>query len=154
MTASTVTVVEAPSCNVVCAPRHPEMSHLSYTVHYLNENRAPFDTILALHMNSADSETATGVEVYYANGASAERKHQAAIVATAVVNALCLPLRGVLRSGDSQHSSLAILDRTAAPAFLIELGFITNQTDVTAVLEHGADAVIAAIEVLHSGEKP
>ena len=150
-----VTVTRSPECSSYCGGKHKASSHLSYTVRYLNEHQIiaggrPADFILSLHMNSSENAEASGTEVYYSKAAvrGGARWHQAVRVAIAVSSTLGIPNRGIFRSDDSQHSSLAILDSTKAPALLIELGFITNGRDVKAVEECGADAVIAAITAI------
>lgn len=143
-----LSVNEAPRCSPACGRKHPYESHLSYQVQYLNRNSAPFDAIIALHMNSSNDEDVRGTEVYVSNGAPPDRRKQAAAIASAVAATLGTVNRGVKRSGESQHSSLAIVDKTWRPAFLIEFGFVTNKSDVEAVRTCGKDALVAAITAL------
>lgn len=148
-----VTVVEAPDCNAFCLTRnHPTTGHLFWNIQYLNEHYAHFDYILAIHANASDNPEAQGVEVYHANGARYQRKKQAERVARVLAETLGIPNRGFFSSSESQHSKLAILDDTKAPALLLEIGFITNQSDVDAIRSCGADALARAIEVLR-GDK-
>lgn len=145
---SSVIVLTTPDCDNRCAARHPHSGHLTWTVDYLNAHYQHFDFIISLHLNAADNDRASGVEVYHANGARYQRKKQAELVGRIVSEKLGLPNRGVFSSSESQHSKLAILDDTKAPALLIELGFITNEADVEAVRSCGAEAVAAAIQAL------
>lgn len=148
-------VLVAPECSVKCLNAHAKkasgvpVSHLSYTIEWLNRITKPFDFILALHMNASDGP-ASGVEVYYSDGATSIRRRQAQAAAKAIAAVLEIPNRDAKPSGSSQHSSLGILDRTKAPALLIELGFITNATDRARVQERGVAAVKAAIEALRT----
>lgn len=147
-------VLQTPKCNADCPNRHPRKlnppgpaSHLSYVVSWINSHNKPFDYVISLHLNSGP-EAATGVEVYYANGASKTRQKQAKAALKALSDVLGLPARGVFPSGGSQHSSLAILDKTEPPALLFELGFVTNKDDVHAVSTKGVMAIIEAIKAI------
>lgn len=144
-----------PACSLGCIVKHPQLAdgthanHLSYLVHYINQNYAsPFDVVLSLHMNAADNEQASGVEVYYSKDAPEGRAAEALAMCEAISDVLCIPCRGAHPSNASQHSSLAILDKTKAKAFLIEMGFITNCEDTRIVRELGAKAVIAGYRTL------
>lgn len=145
---SSIIIIPAPECDNLCAKRHPRSGHLAYVVDYLNRHYLPHDYVISLHMNAADNDSASGVEVYHANGARYQRKKQAELVARILSEKMGLPNRGIFSSSESQHSKLAILDDTKAPSLLIELGFITNEADVEAVRSCGAEAVIEAIKAL------
>ena len=145
---SSIIIIPTPECDNLCGKRHPHEGHLAYVVDYLNRHYLPHDYVISLHMNASDNPEASGVEVYHANGARYQRKKQAELVARIISEKLGLPNRGVFSSSESQHPKLAILDDTKAPALLIELGFITNQTDVDAVRSCGAEAVAEAIKAL------
>lgn len=150
--AFSVSVIETPACSDTCIKQHhPGFSHLSYVVRWLNDVTKKFDYVLAIHLNDGPPD-ASGVEVYYSKNAPNVRHMQALGVAHAVATSLGLQNRGVYRSDQSQHSSLAVLDDTDAPALLIEMGFVSNKQDVDAINQCGPDALVAAIKSLR-GEK-
>lgn len=83
---------------------------------------------LSLHCNAATG-TATGTETYYRDSRD---KAFAELVQTAALKALDLRDRGLKNEAHSQHSRLAVFDFDG-PAALLELGFIDNLKDCTAM---------------------
>jgi N-acetylmuramoyl-L-alanine amidase len=149
-----VSVVETPSCSDACLKKHPASSHLGFKIKFINRNakRSPSgrtvgEVCISLHMNSGP-EAASGTEVLYSAAAGAKRRAFAAKLSAAVAGTLGTTDRGPLSDTDTPRGSIAILSRTDCPAYLIELGFITNEADVIKVRECGKDAVIAAIEAI------
>ena len=93
-------------------------------------NRWGADWFLSLHTNASELTAATGSEAFvYAKGTPAEG------LATDILSALQtktgLPNRGVF-----SRPSLYVLKRTAMPAILLELGFITNPRDARLMSEN------------------
>lgn len=87
------------------------------------------DFFLSLHWNAAESQSATGSEVFYRG---AEDLDWAKSVLNATVSAFGLRCRGTKTESESQHSRLAVLD-FSGPACLLEVGFITNPADVARI---------------------
>lgn len=150
-----VEVIEVPQCSTACVAKHPKSSHLAYKIHHINGNlkrrpngRAFAEVVLSLHMNSADTERATGTEVLYSHNAGDERARIARAISAAVASTLGTVNRGALSDRDSARGSIAILNRTECPAYLIELGFVSNPDDVRKVRDCGLEAVLAAIRVI------
>ena len=149
-----LTVAETPSCSTACAAKHKKRGHLAYKIDYINDNlkrrpdgRSFGEVVLSLHLNSSSNPSTSGVEVLYSHSVPARRRVAAAI-AEAVAATLGLPNRGAKSDRDSSRGSIAILNRTECPAYLIEMGFVTNPEDVLRVRECGVDALIAAISVI------
>ena len=143
-----VTVIETPECGDACVARnHPKSSHLGYVVRWINATAMRGDVVISLHMNAAENDTASGTEVLYSHAAP-KNKPVAADMSKAVAETLGLKDRGAKSSSDSARGHLAILDKTNPPAFLVELGFVTNRRDYDFVKANGVDAVFAAIEAL------
>jgi N-acetylmuramoyl-L-alanine amidase len=149
---SSVTVIPTVECSEACASRHKNSSHLSAKIAYANEHYAPFDYIISLHCNASDNPNSTGTEVIYSATAPVARLHEADNISRIVAGKLGLTNRGAKIDSETPRKKIAILRETKAPALLIELGFITNENDVRAVRECGAEAVIAAINAL-AGKK-
>jgi hypothetical protein len=149
-----VDVAEVPFCNSLCLKSHPRSSHLGQKIKFINENlkrrrdgRSFGEVVVSLHMNSADSEEASGVEVLYSHAVPARRR-VAAEISRVIANALCLPDRGPKSDRQSARGAIAILNKTECPAYLIEMGFVTNPEDVERVRESGVAALISALEVI------
>jgi len=102
------------------------------------------DTLVSLHLNAASTPTATGVEVFYAETKPYLRK-PAEELGRVLANELDRRDRGAKPDSMSQHPSLGILRASGAASFLLELGFVTNAEDVTAVRNRGIKAVTASI---------
>jgi len=92
------------------------------------------DLYVSVHCNGFTADTANGYETFFAatkpqDRAFAECVHSAFIAATSLRD------RGVKLDGQSQHSGgLSVLRRSAMPAVLVELAFITanpNLLDIT-----------------------
>lgn len=81
------------------------------------------DYFISLHTNASSASSATGSEAYvYRLGSSASRL--AENILTGLENFTGLQTRGVF-----PRPSLYVLRKTAMPAVLVELGFITNPGD-------------------------
>ncbi len=86
-------------------------------------NRWGADYFLSLHTNAAASPTASGVEAYaYRRGSRAFRLGEDILEELSEAT-------GLRNRGMKERPSLYVLRRTAMPAVLIELGFITNPRD-------------------------
>lgn len=81
------------------------------------------DYFISLHNNASSNSTANGVEAYaYARGTPAFRLGED--IVQGIVNAT-----GARDRGMKVRPGLYVLKRTAMPAVLVELGFITNPTE-------------------------
>lgn len=84
---------------------------------------------ISLHANASENTTATGAEGFVYSQSSAAYPLALDIVSS-VSEATGEPNRGV-----SSRPTLYVLRRTAMPATLIELGFITNYAEATLMAE-------------------
>ncbi len=82
------------------------------------------DIFLSLHTNAAVNPNATGCETLVFSRASTEAYE----LATDIVNQLSL-VTGLRNRGVIERPGLYVLKRTAMPAVLVEMGFITNEYD-------------------------
>lgn len=81
------------------------------------------DWFISLHANASDDSNATGTEAFVYSSES--RAYPLAVdIVESVASATGEPDRGV-----SARPTLYVLRRTAMPATLVELGFITNQRE-------------------------
>jgi N-acetylmuramoyl-L-alanine amidase len=87
------------------------------------------EIMLSFHCN-AHNGTPRGTETFYRGLAN---KQEATTLNAAVCNALGTRNRGAKNESQSQHGSLAIM--RFQPCFLIELGFIDNDSDRAAMLD-------------------
>ena len=86
-------------------------------------NRWGADFFISIHTNAVANPQANGTEIltYYLSGPA---YNMAVDILNSIVNLLDMRNRGVKRG-----NNLFVLRRTAMPALLIELGFITNPSD-------------------------
>ena len=87
------------------------------------ENRSGANLFISIHCNGATSPQAHGVEVLYCEG-SQKGKELATIMQERLVAATGLTDRGI-----KPRSDLHVLNRTKAPAILIETAFLSNSSE-------------------------
>lgn len=105
-------------------------------------NAWPADLFLSLHTNASVDEDATGTEslVYRLNTTAAD--------IGAVISRSISQRTGLRNRGVKARPGLYVLRRTAMPAVLVELGFITNPEDAALLATSPglfADAIYAAL---------
>lgn len=107
---------------------------------------------ISIHCN-AGPKAASGIETFFRD---AEDKKLATVVHNATVIATHLPDRGVRNESQSQHPHLAVLE-FKPPACLVELGYLTNNTDLNTLLQKATRVAwgsgVAAAIVKNYGSK-
>lgn len=102
------------------------------------------DIFLSLHRNSSDDADACGLEIWTAETCSE--------LSTSLAGAICVALaetgiqdnRGVKTGSQSGTGDYYVLLYTSMPAVLVEMGFISNETDNT-LFDKNLNAYAAAI---------
>jgi len=111
------------------------------------ENKSGATCFISIHCNSFSSKEANGVEVFYCKG-SQKGKKLAEITQNELVKATGLRDRKI-----KEREDLTVLNRTKAPAILVELGFISNKDDLYSLVlqpEIFANAIWEAIKRFNS----
>lgn len=121
-----------------CAFTRISDTYVSLADRYNAEKNGSFTYFISFHRNSATSASATGVETWYYTGSSTGQA-LADPVNTAIANLGIYSNRGL-----KQSSELAVLRHTTCPAILIELGFISNDSD-NRVFDNNFEAIARAI---------
>ncbi|MGI5950092.1 N-acetylmuramoyl-L-alanine amidase [Peptoniphilus sp.] len=93
-----------------------------------NDNNA--DLFLSIHFNSADNESASGIEVLYASEKNIKikdtvQKHFAQCLQNALVKETGAKNRGIIN-----RPAIAVTSKTKNVAALVELGFISNPNEL------------------------
>lgn len=109
------------------------------------ENKSGATLFISLHCNSSANKEAHGIETLFSTG-SKRGQEIARIVQNELIKATELTSRGI-----KPRSDLHVLNRTKAPAVLIELAFLSNPNE-EAILkkepELFANAIWEAIKIL------
>lgn len=113
----------------------------------IKETAQEGDVLVSLHINSAGNPKASGVEVLYDDDRP-EYAEGAARLAACLSGKLGMPNRGALDDSHSHEGDVYILSHYPARAYLLELGYLGNPANLTAVRQHGAEAVQACLAVI------
>jgi N-acetylmuramoyl-L-alanine amidase len=90
-------------------------------------NSVKADLFISIHCNSADNPAARGMEVYTLPGDGPSDKLAEEIVRAWEAAIPEVPVRKDLADGDSdKEANFYVLRKTAMPAVLVELGFLSN----------------------------
>lgn len=128
----------------------PEIG-LQSLIQHVNRTKKPGEILISLHMNAGPARAA-GTEVIISETAPCIRRHQGAALSKVIARELGLRNRGLKLDSETPRQRIGVLRNTYLPAFLVELGFITNPDDVKSVIRYGADAVLAGIEAIRTEE--
>ena len=93
--------------------------YVALSERYNIANRNNADIFVSIHLNSASSSSAKGIETLYKN-----TKALASDIQTEMISAT-----GATNRGLKYRSDLAVLNGTKMPASLVETGFISNPTE-------------------------
>lgn len=107
------------------------------------ENKSGATCFISIHCNAHTSESANGIEVLYCKGSEKGER-----LAQIMKEELCYFTRLASR-GIKPREDLTVLNRTKAPAILIELGFLSNPNDLRKIVqtpEAFVNAIWAAIK--------
>jgi hypothetical protein len=121
----------------------PEEYDLAQQIQAINTLGTKEDVVFNIHMN-AGVATASGVQVFYYGG-SADSKKRAQEMLPILVSTTGLPSAEATADTDSRWGRLGIIRDTTPWAFLIELGFISNPSDLATVRRTGATALLQVI---------
>ena len=117
----TASILEKQGFNVVMTRTLDATTSLQDRVYISNINNA--DIFVSLHCNyNEDSEDISGTEVYYMKQ-SADGDIFAGVMAGAISSNVPIKVRGTLKA------DFFVLNYTAAPAVLVEMGYMSNDGD-------------------------
>lgn len=94
---------------------------LKNRVAYINEQQP--DLFISLHVNQSPNKTANGVESYYYDG---EHSAQSKVYSKILVSE---QLKTFSNRGEIKTANFFLLKNTNCPGVLLELGFLSNDTD-------------------------
>jgi N-acetylmuramoyl-L-alanine amidase len=131
----------------------PTNLSLIQKINWVNQNARPDDFLIAVHLNAVSNSSATGTETWYLLG-SDRGKSFARVLQSELVKVLALRDRGVKGDRSNQDGRLGIIRDTKVPAWLLELGFVSNPTDLNAVRERGPKALFDAARQVFTANNP
>jgi N-acetylmuramoyl-L-alanine amidase len=97
----------------------------------VNATKPAIDLFISIHHNSAANVTVRGTETYYWT-TNPKSRLAAVMIHASVLKTLSFPDRNV------RTESFFVIKETKAPAVLVELGYLSNQAEETAIAEPGA----------------
>ena len=103
---------------------------LTAVVNTINKNCTNRDLCLDLHFNSFSNASANGTEVLIQNAPTNGEIEFAEDVLNAVCSTLGTKNRGVKKEGRSQYKRLAMLSGVKCNSVLVEVCFISSQSDM------------------------
>ncbi|TDF99390.1 N-acetylmuramoyl-L-alanine amidase family protein [Paenibacillus piri] len=129
-----------PKIEALLTRKDDTFVELSDRADYANDRQA--DLFVAIHGNSAGKETVRGVETYYYTEQSASF---AALMHKQLLKSTGFPDRKVKQSG------FYVVKNTTMPSLLLEVGFLSNQTDESTMFQDAfqnqvAASIVAAIK--------
>lgn len=102
-------------------------------------NQANPELFISVHVNSVDNKNVQGVEVLHYSGNENKK------LAQKVCDAICITT-GAINRGAKVRRDLAVLNGTRSQAILIELGFISNEHEVSKLIDSNyQDLIIKGI---------
>lgn len=97
---------------------------------YANDLTA--DLFVSVHFNSAPSEEASGIEVYYYDSKTdPSRTKKSSELAQAVLDNTIKATKA--KSRGIKHGNFAVIRNTNMPAILVEAGFLTNEKEMASI---------------------
>lgn len=127
----------------------PELS-IHDLAEWVNARVEDEDLFLTVHMNASTNAASTGVEVIYCDTAPDIRAHLSEKLANTVAAALKLKSRGAIEDARTPRKKIGILHQVKIPAYLLEIGFLTNPKDLESVRKFGSLAICEGIRVLYA----
>ena len=107
-----------------------EKQDLKGVVAQLKKTLSKEDMCIDIHFNASSNTSATGVEVLIPCKNTPDEMIFAKKLLTVVCDTLVLKSRGVKTEGSGQHSSLAMLSGFDCCNILLEVCFVSNESDV------------------------
>ena len=107
-----------------------DADNLTSVVNNINKKCTNRDLCLDLHFNSFSNASANGTEVLIENSPTNTEIEFAEDVLNAICSTLGTKNRGVKKEGKSQYKRLAMLSGVKCNSVLVELCFISSQSDM------------------------
>ena len=104
---------------------------------YTASNNFNANVFVAIHCNSADPKV-SGTETFFCQG-SVEGPKLAEAIQKQIISTLEMVDRGIKDDTQSGVGRLAVLRKTACPAVLVEIGFISNVNDAKIIIDRQED---------------
>lgn len=120
-------ILKQNGIKVIMTRRNDTFLELSERVDVALNNKA--DTFVSIHANKFSSESANGTETYFSTAALNSRSENSKQLATFIQNRLYKAL-GTTNRG-VKEANYHVIAKNPLPATLIELGFISNQSDAS-----------------------
>ena len=122
-------------------------------------NSIDIDYYVSIHCNSHTDSSASGIRIYYYDG-EIKKEHTSGAIADSIHSGLLQTLEAGTKSETIEMTSGAyhVIRTTTAPASLIEVGFVTNESDAAKMIDEAwqrtfAEGVAAGIDRFYRAEQ-
>lgn len=125
----------------------PEGMNLNQRIKWINERSVDGDACIELHMDSFTKPEANGSTLFYMGG-SDYAKDKGEVFQNEYIRATGLKNRWVIADTANRHGRLWFVRDTKCLAYLLEMGFLTNESDRNTVWLKSAWAIILGISLI------
>lgn len=113
--------------------------NITERIYYVNTYYPDLDYFISVHVNAAENPSTSGVRLYYYQSAS-KKDEKSEPIAKAIVESIrsemtTEPIPLLYDQSDDAWNAFAAVRDTKAAASLIEVGFVTNETDAQKMID-------------------
>lgn len=125
----------------------PDGMNLNQRIKWINERAVDGDMCIELHMDSFTKPDANGSTLYYMGGSDYARD-KGLVFENEYTRVTWIRNRGVKPDISVGHGRLGFVRDTKCLAYLLEMGFLTNESDRNSVWLKSAWAIISGLSLI------
>lgn len=130
--------------------RDCDTSPLNTVINWLRSKVCKKDILIDIHFNASASVSSNGTEVILPNQYTSEERAIAETLLATITNTLGTKSRGIKTEKDTAVGSIGILNKPDCLNVLLEICFVTNQSDVDTYRKNCKHlAINIALDLIH-----